>query len=53
MKEKMPSIYQNRQSECDQLFIEAHEYEILKGKAQTTVPNCWDDDEEDQVVIYL
>ena len=47
MKEKMSSIYQNRQSELEQLFIEAHEYELLKVKTTTAVANYWEDEEED------
>lgn len=45
MKEKMSSIYQNRQSELEQLFIEAHEYELLKVKAPAALPNNWDEED--------
>jgi hypothetical protein len=41
MKDKMSSIYQNRQSELKQLFIEAEEYELLKGKAQDADSKNW------------
>lgn len=47
MRDKMLSIYQNRQSELEQLFIEAREYELLKVKTPSTVPNYWDDDKEE------
>ncbi len=45
MKERMPSIFQNRQPELEQLFIEAHEYESMKVKAPAAVPNNWDEEE--------
>ena len=45
MKEKISSIYQNRQSELEQLFIEAHEYESMKVKAPVAVSNNWDEED--------
>jgi hypothetical protein len=36
MKDKMSSIYQNRQTELEQLFIEAEEYGLLKGKTSVS-----------------
>jgi len=45
MKDKMSTIYQSRQSELEQLFIEAHEYESMKVKAPAAVPNNWDEED--------
>lgn len=42
----MSSIYQKRQSELELLFIEAQEYDLLKGKTSQALPDNWEEKED-------